>query len=98
MASKLRTDAKVWRAQFSALLSLASSHTLSEIDAMTAKTDNDGTMLDKYQRALKMATVDAGARLASGNRGSLRKLGSATTDLIFTPIARCRVVDTRVIG
>ena len=96
ITSQLRVDANVWRAQFSSILSLASAHTLAEIGAMTPKTDNDGSMLDKYQRATKMAAADAGAAFAN-RRGSYgAKLGSATSDLVFTPITPCRVVDTRV--
>ena len=96
IASQLRVEASQWKAQFSSLLSLASAHTLSEIDAMTPKSDNDGSMLDKYQRAAKMAAADAGSFFA-GRRGSYgAKLGSTTTDLVFTPITPCRVVDTRV--
>ena len=55
-------------------------------------------MVDKYQRAYRMAAADAGLRFAQSKAVLHQKLGSATVDLVFTPIAPCRIVDTRITG
>lgn len=56
------------------------------------------------QQALAAASASAARRAASGNpRGSTNPvspsaIGSSTSDLVYTPITPCRILDTRVSG
>ena len=100
VASELRQDVAVWRAQFRAVLERTSLSTLQAIDAMEATSGGPNrTLVQLYQTAYSMAVSDVGARLAKQIQSAkAAKLGSTTTDLVFVALTPCRVVDTRNTG
>ena len=100
VASELKQDVAVWRAQFKAVLERSSLQTLQSIDAIEAKSAGPNrTLMQLYQTAFSMAVADVGAQLAKQMQGaSTAKLGSPTTDLVFVGFTPCRVVDTRNSG
>ena len=100
VASELRQDVSLWRAQFRALLERASLPTLQAIDAIEAKEAGaNRTLMSLYQTAFSMAVNDVGGQIAKQLRSSnVAKLGSATSDLVFVGFRPCRVVDTRNVG
>jgi hypothetical protein len=100
VASELKQDVAVWRAQFRAVLERASPQTLQSLDAMEAKSAGvNRTLVQAYQYAFAEAVADTGAQLAKETqRAATEKLGSPTTDLVFVGFKPCRIVDTRNVG
>ena len=100
VATELKQDVALWRAQFKALLERASLQTLQSIDAIEAKAAGPNrTLLQLYQTVFSMALTDVGAQLAKQMQSAkAAKLGSTTSDLVFVPLTPCRVADTRNAG
>lgn len=101
VASELKQDAALWRAQFKALLQRASLPTLQAIDQVEAKPGGvNRTLIDLYRSIYSMAVSDVGAQMAKNFGGATTaKLGTVNTDLVFVPVSPpCRIVDTRNTG
>lgn len=84
-----------WREQLVTQLSLLPPSWLRIFDAL--RPDNAADAKMDYARFTQML-INAQSNLINAENKASKKLGSATTDLVFVPITPCRIVDTRNTG